>query len=68
MAPASLWVVKMSSGSVPVVALRMRATSLVVRPIGPAKSCSQVSGITPAPEAMPSVPRIVTRLAPVEGA
>ena len=52
----------------PVVALRMRAMSEVVRAIGPAKSCSHVSGITPAPEAMPSVPRSVTRDAPVLGA
>ena len=42
--------------------------SEVVRAIGPAKSCNHVSGITPAPEAMPSVPRSVTREAPVEGA
>ena len=42
--------------------------SEVVRAIGPAKSCSHVSGITPAPEAMPSVPRRVTREAPVDGA
>ena len=58
----------MSSGSVPVVTLRMRAMSLVVRAIGPSKSCSQVSGITPAPEEMPSVPRRVTSEAPVDGA
>ena len=52
----------------PVVALRIRAMSDVVRAIGPAKSCSHVSGITPAPEAMPSVPRRVTSEAPVDGA
>src|SRR3954453_3875375 len=61
----------------------MRAMSVVVRAIGPprscglpplggaigpAKSCSQVSGITPAVEEMPSVPRRDTSDAPVDGA
>ena len=57
-----------SSGSVPATTLSMSARSETERVIAPPKSVIQISGMMPVPLSRPSVPRSVTRLAPLAGA